>query len=190
MAAGLLLGFGIGHVRGFVETGRPIGLGLAAQELITAALFMIRRPPRRTTTSWKAWGVAIVGGWGVLAVRPGGANLGWNDSVGLAVQGLGAALTVIALLTLGRAFGIVAADRGIVDGGPYRLIRHPVYAAGFVGATGYLIQSLTPWNVAVVGVTWCFQVLRMLAEERLLAASPAYAAYVRRVRWRVLPGVF
>ena len=32
--------------------------------------------------------------------------------------------------------------------------------------------------------------VRAVYEERTLARDPAYAAYMARVRWRVLPGVF
>jgi protein-S-isoprenylcysteine O-methyltransferase Ste14 len=65
-----------------------------------------------------------------------------------------------------------------------------MYAAYFVGLIGFLYAFPTIWNAALIGV-WCVaQVLRMFAEERVLAQSPSYRDYLERVRWRVLPGIF
>ena len=44
-------------------------------------------------------------------------------------------LVIVGKITLGRSFGIVPANRGIVDKGPYLLVRHPIYA-------GYLVSHL------------------------------------------------
>jgi protein-S-isoprenylcysteine O-methyltransferase Ste14 len=51
-------------------------------------------------------------------------------------------------------------------------------------------MSPTLWNLAVYVICHGLQVPRLLAEERLLAADPAYRAYQARVRWRLIPGVF
>jgi protein-S-isoprenylcysteine O-methyltransferase Ste14 len=102
----------------------------------------------------------------------------------------GLALQIVAKLWLGTRFGLVAARRGLATGGPYRLVRHPIYA-------GYLLTHLsiagmnpTPVNLAVYAGAWALQIPRLLAEERLLSADEAYRAYLAAVRWRLLPGVF
>jgi protein-S-isoprenylcysteine O-methyltransferase Ste14 len=45
-------------------------------------------------------------------------------------------------------------------------------------------------NAAVYAIAWTAQVMRVLAEERLLSQDPAYRTYKEDVRWRVIPGVF
>lgn len=95
----------------------------------------------------------------------------------------------MAVAGLGRSFGIVAANRGVRTRGPYRVVRHPLYAAYLVTYVGYLLSYPRLLNVAVVAVTTAVMVARALAEEHLLAADPEYRAYRERTRWRFLPGV-
>lgn len=95
-----------------------------------------------------------------------------------------------ALLTLGRSFGFAAADRGLVTAGPYAVIRHPMYTAYLLGQAGFVVQSLSIWNGAVLTLGCLCNVGRVLAEERLLVESGEYATYRRRVRWRMIPGIW
>jgi protein-S-isoprenylcysteine O-methyltransferase Ste14 len=91
---------------------------------------------------------------------------------------------------LGRSFGSVAANRGIVHRGPYAVVRHPLYAGYFFIQIGYVLYSLSWWNVFVVlFVTGC-NVGRAVVEERLLVLSGEYGEYQREVRWRLLPRVW
>jgi protein-S-isoprenylcysteine O-methyltransferase Ste14 len=87
----------------------------------------------------------------------------------------------------------VQTDRGHrpVTAGPYRLVRHPGYTATLAGAlTGGL--ALGSW-VALVPllVLAALFVRRTVLEDRLLRAElPGYAEYARRVRYRLVAGVF
>ncbi len=79
---------------------------------------------------------------------------------------------------------------GLVTTGPYRHIRHPIYAAacllGWAGVLGHL--SL----ISLMGglVLLFFAVVRMLCEEKLLADRyPEYAVYAART-WRMVPYIF
>jgi protein-S-isoprenylcysteine O-methyltransferase Ste14 len=65
-----------------------------------------------------------------------------------------------------------------------------MYAAYLLLGSGYLLQSLSARNAAVlVFVTLC-NAGRTFAEERVLANNVDYLAYRRRVRRRVVPGVW
>jgi protein-S-isoprenylcysteine O-methyltransferase Ste14 len=65
-----------------------------------------------------------------------------------------------------------------------------VYTGYLMIQVGYVLQSVSWWNVAVVlFVTGC-NVGRALAEERLLATSKEYEAYQRKVQWRLLPRIW
>jgi protein-S-isoprenylcysteine O-methyltransferase Ste14 len=106
------------------------------------------------------------------------------------VQFCGVVLALLSLLTLGRSFGFAAADRGLVERGPYRVVRHPIYAAYLVLLVGYLFQSASLPNLAVAVLVTACNVGRIRAEERVLATNPAHAAYRSHVHWRLLPGVW
>jgi protein-S-isoprenylcysteine O-methyltransferase Ste14 len=85
---------------------------------------------------------------------------------------------VVAVLYLGRCFGLLPEARGLVTRGPYRLVRHPVYLGEFGAVAGFLIGAPTLWNLAVAAMFVAAQAVRMRLEERALAAElPQYAAY-------------
>lgn len=92
-----------------------------------------------------------------------------------------------ALSTLGRSFGIVAADRGLVKHGPYRFVRHPIYAFEMLFFLGYLAAVPTPRTAIIIGVWIILQCLRIFREERIIEG---YEAYTNRVRWRLIPFVW
>jgi protein-S-isoprenylcysteine O-methyltransferase Ste14 len=47
-----------------------------------------------------------------------------------------------------------------------------------------------PLNLVIYAIGWWAQILRILAEERVLAQDPEYAEYMTKVKWRLIPGVF
>ncbi len=97
--------------------------------------------------------------------------------------------------TMGRNWSIVArtlADHQLVQDGPFRLIRHPIYTGMFLFmlaislAFGHTRQLLLAIPVFALG-TW----LRVRIEEALLGREfgAGYTAYAARVK-RFVPGVF
>jgi protein-S-isoprenylcysteine O-methyltransferase Ste14 len=93
------------------------------------------------------------------------------------------------LATLGRCFGLFPEARGLVTGGPYRLVRHPVYLGELVAAVG-LVLARPALAIAFIVVAFAvLQYWRTIYEERALSnAFPSeYPAYARRVG-RLVPG--
>jgi len=70
------------------------------------------------------------------------------------------------------------------------VVRHPIYAAYLAIQAGYLLQSVSVWNVLVLVLASGCNIGRALAEERLLARTAAYRAYREKVRWRLIPGLW
>jgi protein-S-isoprenylcysteine O-methyltransferase Ste14 len=120
----------------------------------------------------------------------------WFQAAGLAVLAAAYALVLWAMRA-NRFFSSVVRiqnDRGqyVVTTGPYAYIRHPGYAAGsvIVLASGVALGS---WLAAALLVITSlpFLLYRAITEDRvLLAGLPGYGEYVRRVRWRLAPGVW
>jgi protein-S-isoprenylcysteine O-methyltransferase Ste14 len=102
----------------------------------------------------------------------------------------GLLLAIWAKLTLRRSFGLAAANRGTVIAGPYRMVRHPMYAAYIIGDIGFFLNNPLLWNMCLYIVAILALVLRILAEEAILTADPAYHAYRGRIRYRLLPAFF
>jgi protein-S-isoprenylcysteine O-methyltransferase Ste14 len=89
-----------------------------------------------------------------------------------------------------KLFGIVAAHRGVVSAGPYRIVRHPIHLGYFVTLVGFLLANWSSRNVAIYIVAYFFQVARVLLEERLLKGDESYSACCERVRYRLIPFIF
>ncbi len=106
---------------------------------------------------------------------------------GTLIACIGVLLTFWALWTLGAAFGIAPADRGLVTGGPYRYLRHPMYAGALLNTLPAVIWNPSPWNLAMLTLVVTMDVLRIRMEERTVAGYDPYAA---QVRWRVIPFVW
>jgi protein-S-isoprenylcysteine O-methyltransferase Ste14 len=101
---------------------------------------------------------------------------------------LGYGLILWSLLTLGARFGIAPADRGLVNHGPYRWVRHPMYLGELILRSAILLASPELLSaVALVLVLGGIQVMRARREERILAG---YAAYASQVRYSLIPGVW
>jgi protein-S-isoprenylcysteine O-methyltransferase Ste14 len=82
----------------------------------------------------------------------------------------------------------VEAEQRVISTGPYRLVRHPMYAGGvlLLLATPSALGSL--WGLPVAVAITLAIVARLLDEERYLTANlPGYDAYCREVRYRLIP---
>ena len=108
----------------------------------------------------------------------------------LLLQILGISLAFAGLLSLNRSFGLVPADRGIVTTGMYKLVRHPLYTGYFVLCVGFLLQNFSVRNISAFAVFAIFESLRLLIEEQFLSKNEEYSAYMKKVRWRVIPYVW
>jgi protein-S-isoprenylcysteine O-methyltransferase Ste14 len=164
----------------------PQAFLLLASECIAIFFILIRKSGAIDARPYPLF-VAFVGTALGLLIRPGGTQLA-PELVASAVMATGVIINISAKLALNRSFGLVAANRGIKVGGPYRIVRHPMYLGYFVTQVGFLLMSFSVYNLAIYAAAWTVQVLRIIEEERLLSLDPKYRALKERVRWRVLPG--
>jgi len=94
------------------------------------------------------------------------------------------------LLYLGRSISIMSEARHLVVGGPYTLVRHPLYLGEQMALVGVALQYLSPFVVVLLGVQLVFQLYRMGYEEEILSANfPEYADYMKRTS-RLIPGIY
>jgi protein-S-isoprenylcysteine O-methyltransferase Ste14 len=113
----------------------------------------------------------------------------WPEG-GLVLVTVAAIFSVVCLLTLGKRFGVRPALRGLVTGGPYRVVRHPLYLSYVIAGIGFNLQV---WNLAtllLVLLGWASMIYRIVAEERVLSRHPGWRAYSGLVRYRLVPGLW
>jgi protein-S-isoprenylcysteine O-methyltransferase Ste14 len=98
--------------------------------------------------------------------------------------------SVYVLLWLGRAFSIMAQARRLVTGGPYSIVRHPLYLCEEIAVLGIMLAHISIEAVLIVVVQWLFQLRRMTNEEKVLRATfPEYDAYAKQTP-KVIPRLF
>jgi protein-S-isoprenylcysteine O-methyltransferase Ste14 len=98
-----------------------------------------------------------------------------------------------ARVTFGRRSYHVGADPtegGLVTSGPYRYIRHPIYAAFCLFTWGGVAAHWSWSNGLCGGLILGSAVLRIFCEEVLVQAHyPEYAQY-KAATWRMIPYVY
>jgi len=164
---------------------------LGVQILILIFTMVFRTPPVRITPNPWVWLLAFVVSYATLAFPAFGQRgvplVPPVASNGLALASAG--ILVYARLSLGRSMGLVPAQRQVVTGGAYRHVRHPIYTGAFIALLALVLHAYSPLNLAwACGVIALFMV-KSVIEERFLSHDPEYAAYLRRVRWRWIPGL-
>lgn len=119
----------------------------------------------------------------------------WLNILGLVLVTLGYALATWALAENRFFSGVVRiqADRGhvVCDTGPYRFLRHPGYAGNILPLPGIVLALSSLWTIIPAAAALIIIVTRTALEDRTLQEElPGYRDYARRVRFRLLPGVY
>lgn len=116
-----------------------------------------------------------------------------GSGVGIILILIGGSITLSGLITLGRNVTAVPypkEDASMVDGGAYRIVRHPIYCGIIFGSLGWalLLNSL----IALLFVVFLFILfdLKSRPEEKWLREKyPEYADYQERVR-KLIPYLY
>jgi protein-S-isoprenylcysteine O-methyltransferase Ste14 len=92
----------------------------------------------------------------------------------------------------GRSFHATATptEGGLVTSGPYRFVRHPIYAAALLLIWAGVLGNLSVENVFYGILTIAGAFVRIMCEEALVRVRyPEYDEYARKTR-RLIPFVF
>jgi protein-S-isoprenylcysteine O-methyltransferase Ste14 len=154
-----------------------------------AVMSFARFAPRSATVNLRT--IVATGAMLILPclMRPTSPSTGMLATIGLVLELFGVLLTQIARVYMGRSFGLLPANRGIVSNGPFRWVRHPIYFGWLILSIGYAMSYVSERNIALIVATLPFMVWRIDQEEALLSADPEYRSYMERVRYRLWPGV-
>lgn len=182
------------------------GLAVLSEGLVVFFM-VVRRHTSDVTTRPFDWIVAFIGTTAPMLVGPSAHGLA-SPAVCAALMLTGLLLGIWGKLILRRSFGLAAANRGVVNSGPYSFVRHPIYAGYLLVYLGFFLLNpeggltvrfpdfsggwvtfIAP-NLAIYLTAVVAMVLRVLAEEKVLSQDPAYSAFMSRVRYRLAPGLF
>jgi len=174
----------------FLQTGRLTNLLLLVSEMLVVALTVLRRSAATVDRSVRARLLTTVSLLGPLLVKPVQMIPLLPASITVAGSVVGLAIVIAGKLTLGRSFGLMPANRGIVSSGVYRLVRHPIYLGYLITHVAFIFANPTAWNTAVLTLGDIALLLRAVCEEQTLARDASYREYQQFVRWRICPGLF
>ena len=117
----------------------------------------------------------------------------WSGDWGSVAAGAGILLGGWGLLALGgnlTPYPSPKEDATLVERGPYRLVRHPIYGGVVLSAAGLSLADGNAGGLTVtLGLFLLFLGKSEFEEERLLARFPSYDEYRRRVPKRLIPWV-
>jgi protein-S-isoprenylcysteine O-methyltransferase Ste14 len=126
---------------------------------------------------------------------------GWSQVPGW-VQWLGAAGMFASGWVIWRAmvenaflarWARIQSDRGqrVISSGPYRVVRHPMYAAIILLVISMSLQLGSWWALVPAGLVTLIYLLRTRLEDQMLQTElDGYREYAARVRYRLFPGVW
>ena len=119
----------------------------------------------------------------------------WLNILGFILIAIGYAFAVWALVE-NRFFSSmvrIQTDRGhvVCDSGPYRIVRHPGYAGNILPLPGIVLALGSVWTLIPAAMALVIAVIRTALEDRTLQEElPGYRDYARRVRYRLIPGIY
>jgi protein-S-isoprenylcysteine O-methyltransferase Ste14 len=177
--------------------GGPLPAALYLLFCAIPVLIYVGRPAPRARDGRMLPRVAALAGTVMLLVvgaLPQGAHLytppSWLGVVSTTVSVIAFALAVYGLLYLRRSLSIIPEVRRLVTGGPYRVVRHPLYASEILAACAFVMVNPAALAVAVLAPFIAIQLVRSRFEERLLTrAYPHYVDYARRTP-RLIPFIW
>lgn len=168
-----------------------LNVAMLARNTGLTLVFLLRRPSSLTSRRIKDWFVAIAGTVVTYLYMTRGTKPIFPSLVPVVyvVMVTAAFLSSVAVVNLGRSFGIVPANRGIKTKGFYAVVRHPLYALYMLHDIGWILYCFSAHNLSVFGLYCLLTYGRAICEERLLRQDPAYQEYALKTRYMFFPGI-
>jgi protein-S-isoprenylcysteine O-methyltransferase Ste14 len=173
----------------FLETSRTTDLLLLVGEALVVVLTCLRRPA--SVVDRRPF-VRLVTGVSMtlpLLSQPAQTAPLIPETVAALLLGVGLLVVVGGKMSLGYSFGLLPANRGVMQRGLYRIVRHPIYLGYLLTHIPFLAAHPSGWNAAVLLVGDAALIVRALYEEQTLGGDPQYVRYCQDVRWRLVPGI-
>lgn len=117
----------------------------------------------------------------------------WLRGVGLVILAVGGVLGTWGMVALGRnltPFPKPVEGGTLVTHGPYRVVRHPIYAGLILGTLGWALFRANLLGLALAVLLFVFFDLKSRREEQWLRQTyPGYAEYQARVK-KLVPWIY
>ncbi len=173
----------------FMLTGRATDLLLLVAEALVVVLTCLRRPASIVDGRPLVRLVATISMTFPLLSRPAQHAPMITEPTAAMLLGIALLVVVGGKISLGYSFGLLPANRGVMERGLYRIVRHPIYLGYLLTHIPFLAAHPSGWNAAVLLVGDAALIVRALYEEQTLGRDPKYVRYCQAVKWRLVPGI-
>jgi protein-S-isoprenylcysteine O-methyltransferase Ste14 len=163
---------------------------LIISESLSIFLILTRRFTKTVSKHPLDWTLSLIAVNAPLLAAPAAASTFMPLQIATVLMFAGMITQITAKAALWRSYGLVPANRGIKTKGPYRFVRHPMYAGYTLTHIGFLLGFPSLQNFLLYLATFLIEVARLMREELVLRRDPLYREYAARVHYRLLPGVF
>lgn len=131
--------------------------------------------------------VAFFSGLAFVGEKTANEGLLWSARIVILIA---LVLGILTQVNLGRSFAILIARRRIKTDWLYGIIRHPMYFTDILFKVGMFLKMPSWQNSAVLVLGVGCYIYRAILEERFLSQSQEYREYMKKVKYRLLPGIF
>ena len=173
----------------FLQTNRATDLLLVVGEALVVVLTCLRRPASVIDKRPTVRIITAVSMTAPLMSRPAHVTPLIPEVAAAMLLGVGLLVVVGGKLSLGYSFGLLPANRGVMQRGLYRIVRHPIYLGYLLTHIPFLAAHPSGWNIAVLLIGDATLVVRAFYEEQTLGRDPQYVRYCETVKWRLVPGI-
>ncbi len=183
--------FAILRARALLKSFDPFELLHLAYNVTLALFFLTRTRPSVVSMNLTHWAVALVTSLsGFLFARTAPPSSSLLSFTGDALIAAGILASLAAALTLGRSFDIFPALRRVKTRYAYGIVRHPIYLSALVLRVGYLMKNPSLYNAVLLTLVAVLYDRRAKYEEDILSCDGSYGDYLRRVKYRFIPGIY
>jgi protein-S-isoprenylcysteine O-methyltransferase Ste14 len=162
---------------------------LVISESLGVFLIMTRRSATTVSTRPFDWALSFTAVNAPLLAAPAAASTFIPSQIATALMFAGMFIQISAKAALWRSYGLIPANRGVKVTGPYRFVRHPMYAGYTLTHIGFLLGYPSLRNCLLFFTVFLIEVARLMREELILNKDSLYREYAARVGYRLLPGV-
>jgi protein-S-isoprenylcysteine O-methyltransferase Ste14 len=158
--------------------------------LLSAILFLIRYKELKRSPYLLGYIVALASTLYVYLYDFSYTSYPSLTGVGELITLLGSILSLIAISSLGKYFGILPIMRGIQTDYIYRFVRHPIYASYILMDIGIVFSYFSTFNMSLFVLAILLFVIRIYYEENLLRNHHVYMEYSNKVKVRLFPYIY
>jgi len=154
---------------------------------------------KSASSDWFIMPFLAIGFYGALLIPALGHRHGWPsvpvslEIIGLILSNVGTAIMSIAMLQNSYASKILDINEGqrLIDTGLYAHVRHPLYASAIPMILPVPLALGSWWGLIPAVVAVLSLVVRIEFEEKMLVAGmDGYEDYQRRVKHKLIPGIY